>query len=97
MFGSKPSLKYSFSGHETFTFRYGWLKKGMDDALKDPTVFSREDAIVRLGVGKNMVGSIRHWCLATQVLQEDTPVPDKGRVLLKKVRVPASQSSAEGV
>jgi len=28
-----------------------------------------------------MVGSIRHWCLATQVLQEDTPVPDKGMVL----------------
>ncbi len=24
------SLHGSFGGHETFTFRYGWLKKGVD-------------------------------------------------------------------
>jgi len=30
----------------------------------------RDDAITTLGVGKNMVRSIRHWCLAAGILVE---------------------------
>lgn len=37
----------------------------------DSEAFQRGDAVVRLGVGKNMVQSIRHWCLATQVVEEE--------------------------
>ena len=66
-------LNGSFSGHGTFAFRYTWLKKGVDAFVRDPDVFRRDDAIVTLGVGKNMVGSIRHWELATQVLEEGEP------------------------
>ena len=62
----------SFAGHETFTLRYGWLKKAVDAVHEDPIVFTRDDALVRLGVGKNMVRSIRHWGLATGILEEDT-------------------------
>lgn len=58
-----------FGGHEKFVFRQGWLKKGVDLATEDPTIFTHSDALVRLGVGKNMVRSIRHWCLATGVLE----------------------------
>jgi hypothetical protein len=65
------ALQYSFSGHETFPFRYPWLKKGFDAACEDPAVFLRDDAITTLGVGKNMVRSIRHWCLAAGVLAEN--------------------------
>lgn len=61
---------YSFSGHETFSLRHGWLKKGVDGVVNKPDFFSTEDAMIRLGVGKNMVQSIRHWCLATQILQD---------------------------
>jgi Protein of unknown function (DUF4007) len=60
----------SFSGHETFTFRHGWLKKGVDAASLDPACFARERALIDLGVGKNMVSSIRHWCLAAGLIQE---------------------------
>src|SRR3954471_7215384 len=70
--------QHSFSGHETFPFRYPWLKKGYDAALEDGNVFLREDAITTLGVGKNMVRSIRHWCLAAGVLAESR---DGGGVL----------------
>jgi hypothetical protein len=64
----------SFAGHQTFAVRSGWLKKGVD-ALQDDragaaTVFTRQDALVTLGVGKNMVQSIRHWLLATQMAEE---------------------------
>ena len=60
----------TFSGHETFPFRYGWLKKGYDAVLKNPYVFSNPNAIVELGVGKNMVNSIRYWGLATQIFEK---------------------------
>lgn len=64
----------SFAGHQTFAFRSAWLKKGLD-ALQDPQVggsrvFGQEDALVTLGVGKNMVQSIRHWTLSTRVAEE---------------------------
>ncbi|MEX2381626.1 MAG: DUF4007 family protein [Opitutales bacterium] len=59
----------SFSGHETFPFRYAWMKKGVDAVAEDPNVFSDDEAMSILGVGKNMVRSIRHWCLATGLLE----------------------------
>jgi hypothetical protein len=61
----------SFSGHETFVFRYGWLKKAVDAVRCNPGTFASDDAMVELGVGKNMVRSIRHWGLATRVLEEE--------------------------
>lgn len=63
--------RVSFSGHETFVFRYGWLKKAVNAVSEDAEAFNREDAMVTLGVGKNMVRSIRHWSLAARVLQEE--------------------------
>lgn len=61
---------FSFSGHETFVFRYTWLKKAADAVRADPKIFTKDDAIVTLGVGKNMVRSIRHWAIATGILEE---------------------------
>jgi len=63
--------RLSFSGHETFVFRHSWLKKAVDAVAADPEVFTKDSAIVTLGVGKNMVRSIRHWGLATGVLAEE--------------------------
>lgn len=60
----------TFARHETFHPRYGWLKKGFDAAIVDQEVFHREDAPVKLGVGKNMVRSIRYWAVAFKVLQD---------------------------
>ncbi len=62
--------RLSFSGHETFVFRHAWLKKAVDAVNLDPEIFTRDSAIVTLGVGKNMVRSILHWGLATGVLAE---------------------------
>ena len=59
-----------FSGHETFALRAGWPRKAYDAAREDAGVFSSDAAIARFGVGKNMVRSIRHWALATGVVEE---------------------------
>lgn len=61
----------SFSRHETFHLRYGWLKKGYDAIAGDPHAFTRDDATVRLGVGKNMVRSMRFWGLAAKMYETD--------------------------
>jgi len=63
-------------GHETFAFRNGWLKKGVDAVAEKGQIFTQDDALITLGVGKNMVRSIRHWCLATKLLEE---LPSEGR------------------
>lgn len=71
----------TFARHETFHPRFGWLKKGFDRASVDSEIFLREDAPVRLGVGKNMVRSIRYWCSAFKLLKDDQPT-EFGRQLL---------------
>ncbi len=54
------SMKYTFSGHESFPCKTVWLKKGYDFVKKDLD-FNAPDAVIELGVGKNMVASIRYW------------------------------------
>ena len=69
--------KFQFAGHETFTLRYGWLKKAVDAVLdaesmtnNDPnSVFTSDRSIADFGVGKNMVQSIRHWAIAAGILR----------------------------
>lgn len=52
--------KYTFSGHESFPCKSLWLKKGYDFMVKGND-FNKPEAVVGLGVGKNMVSSIRYW------------------------------------
>ena len=60
-----------FGRHESFPLRFGWITKGLEAIDEYPDVFSREDATVILGVGKNMVASIRYWLLAARIVQLD--------------------------
>ena len=51
-----------FSGHESFACRYGWLVKLYQALEENPQLFaSDDDAILALGLGRNMVKSIRFW------------------------------------
>ncbi|MCW2260118.1 MULTISPECIES: DUF4007 family protein [Sphingobacterium] len=62
--------KFSFSGHETFACKIYWLKKGYDFILSGKK-FTDEDAVVELGVGKNMVTSIRFWLKAFGIVDDN--------------------------
>lgn len=65
--------RFTFSGHDSFQCRQLWLKKGYD-FVKDGNNFNDEDAVVKLGVGKNMVSSIRFWLKAFNVIDyKDIP------------------------
>ena len=59
-----------FSGHETFHIREGWLHKGLKAVNSDPFLFSDPHATDHLGVGKNMVSSIRYWLIASKLAEE---------------------------
>ena len=52
------ALKYTFSGHESFPCKSLWLKKGYDFVIQEKD-FNSPNAVVDLGVGKNMVSSIK--------------------------------------
>jgi hypothetical protein len=59
---------YRIAGHESFPCRYTWLPKAVRGLRENPKLFSKEeDAMVALGVGKNMVRSIRFWSQAANV------------------------------
>jgi len=90
------TTSFSFAGHQTFPFRYSWPKKAVDAVVDDPKAFSAEDALVRLGVGKNMVVSIRHWALALGLLEEDSDVPNNRGRFLKPTRLGAELFGNEG-
>jgi hypothetical protein len=82
MTATSTSTAPKFAGHETFCLRYGWPKKAVDGTSKDRKIFLSDDAMVALGVGKNMVRSIRHWGLVTGILKEDTEVfNNRGRLI----------------
>ena len=74
------SNRYIFSGHETFPCRNLWLKKGYDFAAEGD--FNESDAVVSLGVGKNMVSSIRYWLKVTGMTKGDQPT-DLARYLFE--------------
>lgn len=61
---------YRFSGHETFTCKQYWLKKGFDFLQGNERRFSDESAVVELGVGKNMVSSIAYWLKSFGVVDD---------------------------
>ncbi|QQQ22478.1 DUF4007 family protein [Klebsiella grimontii] len=84
------TLELHFSGHETFPLRNMWLKRVCDQADQDgriaKSVFTDEEAIVRFGVGKNMVSSMKHWALATgMILDENSSKYYRLSSLAKKI------------
>ena len=54
--------KAAFGRHQTFHLKLAWLTKGFMAAQENNELFKDIDsATVTLGVGKNMVFSIRYW------------------------------------
>ena len=61
-----------FRGHETFYIRKGWLTKGMKYVKKMPDVFTSKEhnPMDTLGIGSNMVKSLRYWLTTVGVTEE---------------------------
>ncbi len=79
-----------FSGHETFPLRQLWLSKIAhlvnSRITKGRTVdFTSlkeiDEAMLELGIGKNMVSSARFWAQACGILGKDNSLTDLGRMI----------------
>ncbi len=66
--------RYVFSGHESFFCKSLWLTKAYN-AMKRGVNFTSPDAVAALGVGKNMVASIRFWSRSFGLSVNDIPTP----------------------
>lgn len=69
-------MKAKFTGHDTFPLRYGWLYKAVNylnnnNKLVTSNENSTREAIVELGVGKNMVNAIRYWADSSSIIASD--------------------------
>ena len=67
-----------FRGHETFFIRKGWLYKGMKYVAQNPRIFTdkTQNPMDTLGMGANMVKSLRYWMQASGLTEESL---EKGR------------------
>ena len=59
-----------FGRHETFPMRYAWLPKGFSALEEAADAFESDDATIKLGVGKNMVSSIRFWLRVAGMVEQ---------------------------
>ena len=62
--------KVKMKRHESFSIREGWLVKGIRTIKEDSKVFSSADATDILGIGTNMVKSLKYWMTATCLIEE---------------------------
>ena len=63
--------KVKMKRHESFSIREGWLAKGLVAVKEDSKVFSASDATDVLGIGTNMVKSLKYWMTATCLIKEE--------------------------
>ena len=85
------SFKY-FSGHEGFSLREGWIRKGLLVVAANPKVFTKVElinAIDSLGVGANMVKAIRYWLELFLLIEKEGKtnsykLSEIGKLLLEK-------------
>ncbi len=75
--------RFTFSGHESFPCKSLWLKKGYDFVCQEKN-FNSPDSVINLGVGKNMVSSIRYWLKAFGIYNTDGKLTDIGKYLFNE-------------
>lgn len=75
--------KLTFSGHESFNCRPLWLIKGFN-FIQSGLDFTDDNAVVELGVGKNMVKSIKYWLNSFGLVQGNNKVSQLADYILGK-------------
>lgn len=63
-------IKLKLKRHESFSIREGWLAKGIKNVKEYGNVFALQNATDILGIGTNMVKSLKYWMTATRLIEE---------------------------
>jgi hypothetical protein len=84
--------KLRLKRHETFKIREGWIEKALyvikenesKENQKLSQVFYKNDGVVYLGVGANMVKAIKYWLVALKLIDSRTyKLTDFAKTILK--------------
>jgi hypothetical protein len=59
-----------YGQHQSFYLRDRWLNKAIRQLREDSRFFYDKEAFEKIGLGKNMVQSLRYWAIATGVVEE---------------------------
>lgn len=71
MASRERGFEMSYSQHQSFYLRDRWISKAIKSINESNSFFYRKDAFEKMGLGKNMVQSLKHWILATRLYEED--------------------------
>mgnify|MGYP001026291775 FL=1 len=63
-------IKLKLKRHESFSIREGWIAKGIKNVKEYGNVFALQNATDILGIGTNMVKSLKYWMTATKLIEE---------------------------
>ena len=62
--------KYSFKRNESFYIRDGWFGKAIQTISETSTnIFYKNDGIIYLGIGANMVKGLKYWLTAADIIE----------------------------
>jgi hypothetical protein len=59
-----------FGQHQTFHLRVNWLRKGISMVEDQPRFFYDTEAAEKVGLGKNMVQSLKFWMTVTKIIHD---------------------------
>lgn len=79
---SKGSITYmAYARHQSFYLRDKWFSKGLREVNQDSRFFFDEFAFEKIGLGKNMVESLKYWLFAFNVIEERNEEGQRGHYL----------------
>lgn len=62
--------KIKLKGHESFSIREGWITKGISEIKNNSKLFSEKNLTDILGIGTNMVKSLKYWLITSGIIKE---------------------------
>ncbi len=75
------STYMAYARHQSFYIRDKWFSKGLKAVKQNKRFFFDEYAFETVGLGKNMLESLKYWLLAFDVLEERTEEGQRVHVL----------------
>jgi hypothetical protein len=67
-----------YGQHESFHLRLNWLRKGIKAIKNNPQFFQNKSAAEVIGIGKNMVSSLKFWMTTFGIIKESDSQLFKG-------------------
>lgn len=77
--------KLRLKRHGSFSIREGWFEKAIDSIKEnEQSVFSKGNGVAILGIGANMVTSLRYWLIASEIISpKNNTFTDFGNLLVE--------------